>query len=196
MADRNCPSAKWWHLAKSLCGLGNNVSPTVAPLLNESQSAAFDNRAKADLLNDTFVNQNNSLNPQGFPYGPTHLKSVFWLKHIPGIECLRREKGHTPRGTTGTEPLPLIWSTGTTSLPWQQQPLCVPKGNETKCRQDLIWFPTVSLKLQDQVLWAPSLPCSTCHSSEVRFWMNGNTLWCVRFSKVDGKIGEFRQTID
>ena len=61
MADRNCLSTKWWHLAKSLCGLGNNVSPTVAPLLNESQNTVFDDRAKADLLNDTFVNQNNFL---------------------------------------------------------------------------------------------------------------------------------------
>ena len=61
MVDRKCPSTKWWHLAKSLCGLGNNVSPTVAPLLNESQSTVFDDRAKADLLNNTFVNLNNSL---------------------------------------------------------------------------------------------------------------------------------------
>ena len=52
MADRNCPATKWWHLAKSLCGLGNSGSPTVAPLLNESQSTVFDDRAKADLLND------------------------------------------------------------------------------------------------------------------------------------------------
>ena len=51
-------------MAKSLCGLGNSGSPTVAPLLNESQSTVFDDRAKADLLNDTFVNQNNSLNPR------------------------------------------------------------------------------------------------------------------------------------
>ena len=30
-----------------------------------------------------FVNQNNSLNLHGLPYGPTHLKSVFRRKHIP-----------------------------------------------------------------------------------------------------------------
>ena len=71
---------------RRLCGLGNNVSPTVAPLLNESQSTVFDDRVKADLLNGTFVNQNNSLNPRGFPYGPTHLKSFFQLKHIPASD--------------------------------------------------------------------------------------------------------------
>ena len=117
------------------------------------------------LLNDTFLNQNNySLNPHGFPYGPTHLKSVFRVKHIPASDVKKAI-----------------------------QRRCV---FQKKCRQDLTWFPTVSSRLQDQVLWAPSLPCSACHSSEVRFRMNGSTLWCVRFSKVDGKIGELRQTTD
>ena len=103
MADRNCPSTKWWHLAKSLCGLGNIGSPTVAPLLNQSQSTVFDDRAKADLLNDTFVNQNNSLNPRGFPYGPTHLKSVFRLKHIPASDVKKAIQRLPNKMSTGSD---------------------------------------------------------------------------------------------
>ena len=103
MADRNCPATKWWHLAKSLCGLGNSGSPTVAPLLNEIQSTVFDDRAKADLLNDTFVNQNNSLNPRGFPYGPTHLKSVFRLKHIPASDVKKAIQRLPNKMSTGSD---------------------------------------------------------------------------------------------
>ena len=103
MADRNCPATKWWHLAKSLCGLGNSGSPMVAPLLNESQSTVFDDWAKADLLNDTFVNQNNSLNPRGFPYGPTHLKSVFRLKHIPASDVKKAIQRLPNKMSTGSD---------------------------------------------------------------------------------------------
>ena len=104
MADRNCPSAKWWHLAKSLCGLGNNVSPTVAPLLNESQSAVFDDRAKADLFKRYICKPEQfRLNPHGFPNGPTHLKSVFRLKHIPASDVKKAIQRLPNKMSTGSD---------------------------------------------------------------------------------------------
>ena len=63
----------------------------------------FDDRAKADLLNDTFVNQNNSLNPRGFPYGPTHLKYVFRLKHIPASDVKKAIQRLPNKMSTGSD---------------------------------------------------------------------------------------------
>ena len=37
---------------------------------------------KANLLNHTFINQNTCLNLEGFPIGPTQLKSVFTIQDI------------------------------------------------------------------------------------------------------------------
>ena len=56
LADPNCPPRKWWCLAKTLCGLGKEVSSNISPLLTETNDIIWDDHGKADLLNDTFVN--------------------------------------------------------------------------------------------------------------------------------------------
>ena len=73
LADPNCPPPrKWWCLAKTLCGLGKEVSSNISPLLTETNDIIWDDHQKADLLNDTFVNQNISINPKAFAFGNKH----------------------------------------------------------------------------------------------------------------------------
>ena len=82
LANPNCPPSKWWQLAKELCDLNGRNSTTIPPLRTCAQDTVKNDQEKANLLNHTFINQNTCLNLEGFPIGPTQLKSVFTIQDI------------------------------------------------------------------------------------------------------------------
>ena len=82
LANPNCPPSKWWQLPKELCHLNGRNSTTIPPLRTCAQDTVKNDQEKANLLNHTFINQNTCLNLEGFPIGPTQLKSVFTIQDI------------------------------------------------------------------------------------------------------------------
>ena len=59
-------------------------------------SIIWDDHGKADLLNDTFVNQNTSINPEAFAFGPTNIKSVFHFTQLSAREVGNVLNSHYP----------------------------------------------------------------------------------------------------
>ena len=104
------PPRKWWCLAKTLCGLGKEVSSNISPLLTETNDIIWDDHQKADLLNDTFVNQNTSIYLEAFAFGPTNMKSVFHFTQISAREVgniLKSLPNKLPTGSDGISYQPL-----------------------------------------------------------------------------------------
>ena len=97
------PPRKWWCLAQTLCGLGKEVSSNISPLLTETTDIIWDDHGKADLLNDTFVNQNTSINPEAFAFGPTNIKSVFHFTQLSAREVANVLKSLPNKLSTGSD---------------------------------------------------------------------------------------------
>ena len=90
-------------LAKTLCGLGKEDSSNISPLLTETNDIIWDDHQKADLLNDTFVNQNTTINPEAFAFGPTNIKSVFHFTQLSAREVANVLKSLPNKLSTGSD---------------------------------------------------------------------------------------------
>ena len=90
-------------LTKTLWGLGKEVSSNISPLLTETNDIIWDDHQKADLLNDTFVNQNTSINPEAFAFGPTNIKSVFHFTQLSAREVGNVLKSLPNKLSTGSD---------------------------------------------------------------------------------------------
>ena len=77
LANPKCPPSKWWNIARDMCGLKGHSSNIVPPL--KGNYTVFDNIDKANILNDTFINQNTSTALENFPFGPTQTKAIFTI---------------------------------------------------------------------------------------------------------------------
>ena len=103
LADPKCPPSKWWNLARNMCGLKGHSSNVVPPLLDKHHGVILDNVEKANILNDTFINQNTSTALENFPFGPTHTKTVFNLKNVMASEVREVLKSLPSKNSTGTD---------------------------------------------------------------------------------------------
>ena len=121
LADPTCSPCKRWCLAKTLCGLGKEVSSNISPLLTETNDIIWDDQGKADLLNDTFVNQNTSINPEAFAFGPTNIKSVFHFTQLSAREVGNVLKSLPNKLSTGSDGI--FISTFERSRPWYRRAL-------------------------------------------------------------------------
>ena len=67
-----------------MSGLSSRVSPGVPLLLTtgEVQFNVYGDFKKANLLTDTFINQNTSLALDAFPIGPTPVSATFEIKDL------------------------------------------------------------------------------------------------------------------
>ena len=61
LTNPNCSPSKWRQVARSMSGLSCRVSPSVSPLLITGETRHIDDLKKANLLNDTFINQTHRL---------------------------------------------------------------------------------------------------------------------------------------
>ena len=73
-----------------MSGLSSRAYPGVPQLLTtgEVQHNVYDDLKKANLLSDTFINQNTSLAQDAFPIGPTPVSATFEFKELsaPDVE--------------------------------------------------------------------------------------------------------------
>ena len=49
--------SRWWSIARDLCGFKSQRHSSVSPLLDQSKNLLLDDKEKANLLNDVFINQ-------------------------------------------------------------------------------------------------------------------------------------------
>ena len=61
LANPKCPPSKWWNIARDMCGLKGHSSNIVPPLKGKDNNTVFDDIDKANILNDTFINQKHQL---------------------------------------------------------------------------------------------------------------------------------------
>ena len=69
-----------------MCGLKGHSSNIVPPLNGKDNNTVFDDVDKANILNDTFINQNTSAALENFPFGPTQTKAIFTMTHVKASE--------------------------------------------------------------------------------------------------------------
>ena len=79
LANPKCPPSKWWNIARDMCGLKGHSSNIVPPLKGKDNNTVFDDIDKANILNDTFINQNYSTALENFPFGLTQTKAIFTI---------------------------------------------------------------------------------------------------------------------
>ena len=58
---------------------------------------------KANLLNGTYANENASLNPTAFPYGPTKTQTIFLIKSFSEVDVSRVIQSLQNKLSTGTD---------------------------------------------------------------------------------------------
>ena len=103
LANPNCVPSKWWQLAKELCNLNGRKSTTFPPFRTCAQDTVKNDQEKANLLNQTFINQNTCLNLENFPIGPTQLKSVFSIQDICPAEVRKIIKSLPNKASFGSD---------------------------------------------------------------------------------------------
>ena len=80
----------------------NPENEGIPPLVNSSADLVCDDSQKADLLNETFINQNTFLYQSAFPFWPSNTKSTFTFKEISAdevtkaVRCLPSENSNGP----------------------------------------------------------------------------------------------------
>ena len=77
-----CNLSRWWSIARDLCGFKSQRHSSVSPLLDQSKDLLLDDKEKANLLNDVFINQNTSLALEAFPFMPSPLQETFDIDRI------------------------------------------------------------------------------------------------------------------
>ena len=102
---------------------------------------------KANLLNHTFINQNTCLNLEGFPIGPTQLKSVFTIQDICPADVRKIIKSLLGPGVVG--PLTTLFNLSLHSnrVPdeWKEAIVCPIFKGGRKARQDPTNYRPISL---------------------------------------------------
>ena len=66
-------------------------------------NTVFDDIDKANILNDTFINQNTSTALENFPFGPTQTKAIFTMTHVKASEVKNVLKSLPSKNSTGTD---------------------------------------------------------------------------------------------
>ena len=82
LADQKCNLSRWWSIARDLCGFKSQRHSSVLPLLDQSKNLLLDDKEKANLLNDVFINQNTSLALEAFSFGPSPVQGTFDIDSI------------------------------------------------------------------------------------------------------------------
>ena len=77
-----CSPSKWWQVARDLCRLKGSASTCLLPLMDRCGKIVSESNAKADRLNEVFINQNTSLAPDACVFGPSPLNVTFDLGNI------------------------------------------------------------------------------------------------------------------
>ena len=103
LANPKCPPSKWWNIARDMCGLKGHSSNIVPPLNGKDNNTVFDDIDKANILNDTFINQNTSTALENFPFGPTQTKAIFTMTHVKASEVKNVLKSLPSKNSTGTD---------------------------------------------------------------------------------------------
>ena len=87
LANPACTVTTWWRTARDICGFKPPTHADIPPLLDKATGIHLSEDVdKANLLNDTYVNENTSLNPTAFSYGPTQTQTVFSIKSFSEVE--------------------------------------------------------------------------------------------------------------
>ena len=103
LANPKCPPSKWWNIARDMCGLKGHSSNIVSPLNGKDNNTVFDDIDKANILNNTFINQNTSTALENFPFGPTQTKAIFTMTHVKASEVKNVLKSLPSKNSTGTD---------------------------------------------------------------------------------------------
>ena len=103
LTNPKCPPSKWWNIARDMCGLKGHSSNIVPPLNGKDNNTVFDDIDKANILNDTFINQNTSTALENFPFGPTQTKAIFTMTHVKASEVKNVLKSLPSKNSTGTD---------------------------------------------------------------------------------------------
>ena len=69
-------------MARDLCGLNRSAHACLPPLVDSSGRVITEPAEKANVLNDVFVKQNTSLNPEAVAFGPSTLNLTFELGEV------------------------------------------------------------------------------------------------------------------
>ena len=81
-SDPKCSPSKWWQVARDLCGLRGSASTCLPPSIDRCGKIVSESNAKADLLNEVFINKNTSLAPDACVFGPLPLNVTFDVGNI------------------------------------------------------------------------------------------------------------------
>ena len=106
LADPNCSPSTWWRVARKLCDLKGTPHVDMPPLLASSQKIVGSDSGKAELLNDTFINSNASLNQDAFPVCPSILSSVFTFDNICASDVSRALRSLPAKRSSGSDEIP------------------------------------------------------------------------------------------
>ena len=99
----DCPSTKWWKVAKELTGQ-NVDGKGVPPLQDMEGSFVYDDKGKAALLNGAFINQCATVSEPMPPFGPTSTSTTFNFQPVYSsditkiIQCLPNKHSSGPDG--------------------------------------------------------------------------------------------------
>ena len=109
LADPNCSPSTWWRVARKLCDLKGTPHVDMPPLLASSQKIVGSDSGKAELLNDTFISSNASLNQDAFPVCPSILSSVFTFDNICASDVSRALRSLPANRSSGPDEIPYQW---------------------------------------------------------------------------------------
>ena len=102
LSDAKCSPSKWWQIARDLCGKGS-ASTGLLSLMGRSRKVVKESNAKADLLNEVFVNHNTSLAPDAYIFGPSPLNVTFDLGNIYPSNVLRVLRSLPNKSSCGSD---------------------------------------------------------------------------------------------
>ncbi len=90
LSDSSCSPSLWWKVANNLCGFKKAAGSTgIPPLRSSTGEFVSEDKHKAELLNEVYINQNTSLASGSFSAGPTQVQSTFSLKLIAPADVRR-----------------------------------------------------------------------------------------------------------
>ena len=90
-------------IADNLCGFKSQRHSSVSPLLDQSKNLLLDDKEKANLLNDVFINQNTSLALEAFPFGPSPLQETFDIYRISPKEVAETLRSLPNKSSCGSD---------------------------------------------------------------------------------------------
>ena len=103
LADLKCNLSRWWSIARDLCGFKSQRHSSASPLLDQSKNLLLDDKEKANLLNDVFINHNSSLALEAFPFGPSPLQETFDIDRISPKEVAETLRSLPNKSSCGSD---------------------------------------------------------------------------------------------